>query len=144
MKGASVSTVLDVGTGTGVFAEAFSNAGVDVTVDLLASAREYVPAGSFVAGAAEELPLGDGSFDLVFLGHVLHETDNLLRALEQARRVARVRVVVLEWPYRDEEFGPPLADRLKSEEIGDLARKAGLREMESLPLSHMDLYTFVP
>ena len=34
------------------------------------------------------------------LGHVLHETDDPVAALVEARRAARLRVVVLEWPYR--------------------------------------------
>jgi ubiquinone/menaquinone biosynthesis C-methylase UbiE len=149
MKGAPVSSVLDVGTGTGLFAEAFSKTGADVTgvdvsTDLLAAAREHVPAATFVEGAAEGLPFEDGSFDLVFLGHVLHETDNPLRALEEARRVSGVRVAVLEWPYRTEDVGPPIEHRLKSEEIEGLARTAGLRCVEKLELPHADLYVFAP
>jgi len=147
MKGAPISTVLDVGTGTGLFAEVFSKTGADVTgvdvsTDLLAAAREHVPAVTFIEGAAEGLPFDDGSFDLVFLGHVLHETDSPLRALEEARRVSRVRVAVLEWPYRTEDVGPPLEHRLKPEEITDLARRAGLSRIEKLELSHADLYVF--
>ena len=149
MKGVPVRTVLDVGTGTGLFAEAFSKAGTDVTgvdvsADLLAAAREHVPPATFMEGAAERLPFEDGSFDLVFLGHVLHETDNPSRALEEARRVARVRVVVLEWPYRTEDVGPPLEHRLKPEKIEDLARRAGLDRIEKLELPRADLYLFAP
>lgn len=139
------ASALDVGTGTGVFAEAFSALGVsvtgiDVNAEFLEIARVHVPSARFLEGAAEEIPFGDRSFDLVFLGHVLHETDDPLKTLEEARRVARVRVAVLEWPYREEDAGPPLEHRLRPEVIEDLARNAGFREVERVELAHMDLY----
>ena len=77
----------------------------------------------------------------MFLGHVLHETDDPVRALAEARRVARLRVAVLEWPYQDEEQGPPLAHRLQPEQIRAFALDAGLTSVESLLLSHMALYS---
>jgi ubiquinone/menaquinone biosynthesis C-methylase UbiE len=149
MEGAAIATVLDVGTGTGLFAEAFLTAGVsvtgvDVSLDLLAAARRHVPMAEFMEAGAEELPFEDGSFDLVFLGQVLHETDDPSRALAEARRVARVRVAVLEWPYRREESGPPLEHRLKETDIAALASAAGLHATAMLRMSHMDLYTFAP
>ena len=61
--------------------------GVDVNPDMVGAAREH-------------LPFADGGFDLVFLGVVLHETDAPPKVLQEARRVARLSVVVLEWPYR--------------------------------------------
>jgi ubiquinone/menaquinone biosynthesis C-methylase UbiE len=147
--GASLDSVLDVGTGTGLFAEAFISAGMtatglDVNPDLLAVARVHLPHGLLVGGSAEGLPFEDASFDLVFLGNVLHEAENALKALEEARRVARTRVAVLEWPYRKEESGPPLTHRLKPKRIKELAESAGLRDLERLRLKHMDLYRFRP
>ena len=147
MEGAAVTTALDVGTGTGLFAEAFSAAGVDVTgvdvsAELLALARRCVPEGRFVEAAAESLPFEDASFDLVLLAHVLHETDDPLQALREAARTARARVVVVEWPYREEAAGPPLAHRLPPETIEALARSAGLGDGTRVALSHMDLYRF--
>jgi SAM-dependent methyltransferase len=145
IDGAQVGSVLDVGTGTGLFAEAFSAAGamvtgIDLSADGLEVARRHVPDGVFVLAGAEELPFDDGSFDLAFLGLVLHETDDPVRALGEAARVARARVVVLEWPYRVEESGPPLEHRLKPDEIESHARAAGLRVCVMTSLSRVDLY----
>lgn len=145
IEGLAVKSVLDVGTGTGVFAEAFSKlalrvTGIDTNAELLSVARGCVPEGQFREAAAEEIPFEDALFDLVFLGHVLHETDNPLEALKEARRVAQSRVVVLEWPYRQDEHGPPLEHRLRPSVIEDLAGKAGFRKVESIQLAHMDLY----
>ncbi|MEJ2262056.1 MAG: class I SAM-dependent methyltransferase [Anaerolineales bacterium] len=138
-------TVLDVGAGTGVFAEAFSQQGlavsaIDVNPDLLEIARRYAPQATFRQAPAEAIPFPDRSFDLVFLGHVLHETDERLRALQEARRLARKRVVILEWPYLEEEHGPPLEHRLKPEEVLELGKQAGFEAVETLQLRHMVLF----
>lgn len=144
-----ISSVLDVGTGTGIFAEAFSGGsrrveGIDPDPVLLDVARRLVPAARFQEAAAEKLPFADGSFDLVFFGHVLHETDDPVGALTEARRVARKRVVVLEWPYRTEEMGPPLAHRLQPSRVLEVSRAAGFTHTERIELAHMDLYRLVP
>jgi hypothetical protein len=70
----------------------------------------------------------------------LHETDDPIGALSEARRVATVRVVVLEWPYMREEQGPPLEHRLSPEKVVKMARLAGLEQVEVLKLAHMDFY----
>ena len=143
--GGGIATVLDVGTGTGVFAQAFlevglSTTGIDPARELLALARTHAPQAVFMEAVAEKLPFADVSFDLVFLGHVLHETDNPEAALREARRTASKRVAVLEWPYRAEENGPPLAHRLSPDRIFLLAATAGLASLRRIELSHMDLY----
>ena len=117
LEGGQFTSVLDIGTGSGLFAESFSKkglevSGVDASPEMLAAARQFVPKGDFRAGTAEALPYPDGSFDLVFLGLVLHESDDPLKAIQEAHRVARQRVGILEWPYEEAVFGPPLAHRL--------------------------------
>jgi ubiquinone/menaquinone biosynthesis C-methylase UbiE len=149
LEGIAAVRVLDVGTGTGIFAEAFLARGLEVTgidpnADLLSVARRFAAASRFEVGTAETLPFEDGSFDLVMMGHVLHETDDPVRALSEAKRVSRQRVAVLEWPYVDEDKGPPLAHRLKPSEIEDLARRAGFSAVERIDLSHMQLYRLTP
>jgi SAM-dependent methyltransferase len=149
LEGAEIGSVVDVGTGTGLFAEAFAKVpverpprvtGVDLRADFLSLARGHAPGVDFREASAEELPFADRSFDLVFLGHVLHEARDPARALAEARRVARRRVVLLEWPYRREEMGPPLEHRLAPERIEELAAMAGMRLLERIELRHMVLY----
>ena len=149
VEGIEASRALDVGTGTGIFAEAFAARGMQVTgidpnLDLLEAARRLVPGVTFDPGTAEKLAFLDGSFDLVMLSHVLHETDDPAAALTEARRVARLRVCVLEWPYVDEDKGPPLAHRLRPSEIEALARRAGFSAVERTELTHMHLYRLTP
>ena len=149
-EGLTIKSVLDVGTGTAIFAEAFSKqdsqvTGIDTNPKMLEVARSRVPGGFFQLAAAEKMPFSDDSFDLVFLGHVLHETDDPLEALQEAHRVAKERVVILEWPYRvGDKIGPPMDHRLKPEIIEELAGKADFKKVERIVLAHMDYYRLQP
>ncbi|MCD4671936.1 MAG: class I SAM-dependent methyltransferase [Anaerolineaceae bacterium] len=101
LQDVQADSVLDAGTGSGLFAEAFHKQGleavcVDVSQDMLDLARQYLPGADLRLGKAEALPFPDRYCDLVFLGHVLHETDVPLQALKEARRVGRKRTAVLE------------------------------------------------
>ncbi len=138
-------SMLDVGVGSGIFAEAFaarglSVAGVDLREDMLEAARQYVPSGDFRLAPMEALPFTDGTYTLVFLGFVLHEADDVTQALKEARRVAAARVVVLEWPYQAQEFGPPLNHRLPPERINDAAQTAGFARITRHALNVTSLY----
>jgi ubiquinone/menaquinone biosynthesis C-methylase UbiE len=148
LEGIKVKNLLDIGTGTGIFAEAFVKhkiqvTGIDPNIELLEIAKSIVPEAQFQKGIAENIPFPDDSFDLVILIHVLHETDNMFKAISEAKRVARKRVVILEWPYLDEEQGPPIEHRLKPEEIEKTAIAAGF-QIEKFQLKHMDYYRLTP
>jgi ubiquinone/menaquinone biosynthesis C-methylase UbiE len=145
LESGEFKTVLDVGVGSGLFAEAFAQhglevAGVDVNPEMIMAAQQFVPQGDFRQSTAELLPFPDASFDLVFMGLLLHESDEPLKVLQEARRVSRQRVCILEWPYQEEEFGPPLAHRLSPREIANLARQAGFAGLENIPITHLALY----
>jgi ubiquinone/menaquinone biosynthesis C-methylase UbiE len=149
LEGIAARSVLDVGTGTGLFAEAFAArglaaTGVDDSPEMLEHARRLVPSAAFRQGRAEQLDLPDGSFDLVFLGLVLHESHEPLRALREARRVARARVGILEWPYREEADGPPLAHRLEPRELARLIGEAGFAKVEETALTVLTLHRLTP
>ncbi len=145
LEGAQFQSVLDVGTGTGVFAERFAKrglavSGVDVNPEMIPAARGFVPQGDFRESTAEALPFADGSFDLVFMGLLLHESDAQLQVLSEARRVVRSRVGILEWAYRQEDFGAPLAFRLAPEVLDELAKEAGFSRCEAIPLTKLVFY----
>lgn len=140
-----VSSILDVGTGSGLFAEEFAKrglivTGLDANPDMLPVARQFVPAGTFKEGIAEKVPFPDSSFDIVFMGLLLHETDDPQTAVREANRLAIKRVVILEWPEEVGEFGPPAEDRLTSRNIRELADQAGFKSVETHPLEHLVLY----
>lgn len=140
-----VRGVLDIGTGSGLFAEAFAArncavSGVDVNPEMLVEAQKYVPNGTFKAGIAEALPFETGEFDLVFFGLVLHETDDTLHAVREAKRVSTQGVAVLEWPDENQSFGPPRTDRISAARMYQLAQSAGLRMMADFRLKSLQLY----
>jgi len=137
--------VLDVGTGSGIFAETFSKAGlevvgVDANLEMLEAARKLVLGVRFEDAIAESLHFPDAAYDLVFMGLLLHETDDRLQAIQEAARVARQRVVVLEWPYKEQEIGPGVNERLSEKQVTDLAAQAGLKVKRVLPLHSLILY----
>ncbi len=140
-----VRTLLDIGTGSGVFAEAFhtagiSVAGVDISQEMIDAAKRYVPTGEFIVAPAEDLPFADGLFDSTFFGVVFHEVSDYAKAMREAHRVTRCCTFILEWQYKEEEFGPPLKHRLKEEFIRDLAISTGYRDVAAAPLGTLVLY----
>ncbi|MBI4764540.1 MAG: class I SAM-dependent methyltransferase [Deltaproteobacteria bacterium] len=145
LEGISPASVLDVGTGSGLFAEAFFRlglvvTGVDIQEAMLEAARTYVPGASFHLASSENLPFGDKTFDLVFLGLVLHESEHPLSALQESGRVGTLRAGVLEWPYREEGFGPPLEHRIKPDHLQEMAAIAGFPRIKTIPLKYLNLY----
>ena len=145
LEAVDIKSVLDVGVGSGLFAEAFVQyglevAGVDVNPDMIVAAKQFVPKGDFRESTAEALPYPVASFDLVFFGLLLHESDEPLKVLQEARRVSHQRVGILEWSYQVSEFGPPLAHRMNPIEITNLTRQAGFTSLENIPLTHLSFY----
>ena len=146
LAGIEAAGVLDVGTGSGLFAEAFQQrgmlvAGLDVSPDMLEMAAHHVPEIVLRQGTAEKLPFADSFVDVVFMGLLLHETDSPLQALKEALRVGRLRTVILEWYYTDDQsFGPPLAHRLSEEKIRELSEQAGFRRFTKHALTNLVLY----
>lgn len=140
-------SVLDIGTGSGLFAEAFYKgglqvSGVDVNPEMIEVAKIYLPDSIFKQAVAEDLPFEDKSFDLVFFGLVLHEVNDFKKALSEAKRVALHQVSVLEWSYKREDFGPPIEHRLSSEFLHKLSGQTGFSKMETRPLKYLVLYNF--
>ena len=147
LENKTIHNMLDVGTGTAVFAEAFARLGLDVSgvdsnAEFLEIARSYLPISDFQLACADELPFPDKHFDLVFLGHVLHETVDPVSVLTEAKRVARERISILEWPYCEEKQGPPLDHRLSAEMIRIVCKTNWFSRLSNISVSHIWIYTF--
>lgn len=145
LKQGDFQTVLDCGTGSGVFAEAFSRKGLTVTgIDLnpamIAAAGELVPGSNFGIGRIEQLPFVDKAFDLVFYAHSLHEVYDLSLALGEAKRVARSHVMALEWPPRIRRHGPPADHRIRIGELRRILRRWQFRQLTIESVGEQNLY----
>jgi SAM-dependent methyltransferase len=99
---------LDVGCGAGGAAQLAAArgaevSGIDAADSLLAIARERTPQGDFHAGDLEELPFGDGVFDVVTGFNSFQYAANPAVALSEARRVTKADgvIVVMTWGVPD-------------------------------------------
>ena len=139
------ASVLDIGTGSGLFVEEFSKRGLSVAAidpnpEMILAAQNIIPGLDIRKASAEEVPFENNSFDLVFMGLVLHEVDNYSLAIKEAYRIAIKGVSILEWEYREQDFGPPFAHRLQSTFIKELAEKTGFIKVEVIKLTNLILY----
>jgi ubiquinone/menaquinone biosynthesis C-methylase UbiE len=145
LAGSGVRRVLDIGTGSGVFAEVFAGRGIGVVgldpdPEMILAARRLVPTVPFLVGSAEQLPVGVGCCDLAFMGMVLHETADPRLALTEARRATAGRLAVLEWPPTAPEDPPPPARRFAEGEVEEMAAASGFAEARRLAMRRMILY----
>ena len=95
---------LDAGCGAGMAAQIAAGrgaqvSGFDAAEALLAIARERVPAGDFRLADLENVPFGDAGFDVVTGFNSFQFAGDPVRALGEARRVAKPggKVVVMTW-----------------------------------------------
>ena len=65
----------------------------------------------------------------------LLDESETIKALQEARRVARQLVGILEWPYLEGLFGPPLAHRLNPDDWLAFP-KGGVSKVEAHELSN--------
>src|SRR2546426_8502385 len=96
---AGCTTLLDVGTGTGRFAEYFNDSGfnvvgIDVSLSMMAKAREK-KLRDLVRADAHRLPFRDRTFDGAIMIHVLHLVRDWVQVVHEVGRVTR-KVIVAE------------------------------------------------
>jgi ubiquinone/menaquinone biosynthesis C-methylase UbiE len=140
-----IKTLLDIGTGSGLFAEAFSKlglivSGIDINNIMIESAKKYLPDSEFIIAPAEDIPFHDESFDAVFFGLVFHEVNDYEKSLMEAYRVAKYFTFIFEWQYKKEDFGPPIEHRLTSEFIKNIALSVGYKNFTTVFHNNMVLY----
>jgi len=141
----NIKSVLDIGTGSALFAEAFHKhgikvAGIDTNPEMIEAAKKHVHDGEFRLAPAEKIPFNDNFFDMTFFGVVFHEVDDFSKTLKEAFRVSVLGTSILEWDYKQEDFGPPIEHRLKAEFIKKLADEIGYKKFEVIKLNSLVLY----
>jgi len=96
---ANCRTILDVGTGTGRFAQylidsGFNVVGIDVSLAMMAKAREK-KLQNLVQADAHHLPFEDKAFDGAVMIHILHLVRDWVQVVSEIGRVTR-KVIVAE------------------------------------------------
>jgi ubiquinone/menaquinone biosynthesis C-methylase UbiE len=97
---AHAGSLLDVGCGPGLAAQTMAKkigkiAGVDASVPFIEIARARVPSGDFHAAEMETLPHADRSFDVVTGFNAFQYAASPVKALGEARRVAKPAGVIV-------------------------------------------------
>ncbi len=108
--------------GLDISGEAIQNLGV-------LAAKEELQNLAVAVGRAEETILCEGCADIIFFGTVLHDFDDPVRVLENARRMAKPggKLVNLDWKKEPMEIGPPLRKRFSTEHATGLIEAAGFQ-----------------
>ncbi len=140
-----ILSVLDVGTGSGVFAEEFLKHGLKVSAidpnpEMISVFEKFLPDIEIKKASAENIPFEDRSFNLVFMGLVFHEVDDYSKSLMESFRIADNAVSILEWEFKQQDFGPPIDHRLKSTFIEKLAKDTGFKKVKIVSITNLTLY----
>lgn len=111
--GISGKHVLDIGTGTGAWAEMFRMKGaeqvhgIDFSHKMLEVSRKKHPGISFATGDAENLvDIDDNSFDIVTASYVLHgvKKDRRKKILTEMKRISKENVIIHDFSGRTSLF----------------------------------------
>jgi SAM-dependent methyltransferase len=101
-------TVLDLGAGTGKLTRALVQTGAGVVAvepgeQMLSQLRRVVPEAEALHGAAEEIPLPEGSVDAATMGQSFHWFRHDVALPELHRVLRRGGGIALLWNWRDQE-----------------------------------------
>jgi len=140
---ANPCVIVEIGAGTGIFAEAFANFAPKATVyavdteplmiGWMKAHRAPASGGRLIPLLATDarVPLPDGEADIVFLIDLHHELDapdatyaEVYRLLASGRKV-----VVVDWLRDTEPGGPPQEIRATEEEIAATLERAGFKHV---------------
>lgn len=147
-------TVVDLGCGPGYFtlpAAALVGPrgkvyGVDLQPEMVEACRARAAAArarwvEVVRSTETEVPLPDGIADVVLISVVLHETNDRVAFLREARRLLKPggEIALIEFRKVDGSPGPPKEIRLSEAEVAAVAAAAGLRVREQRALNDLHL-----
>ena len=123
--------LLDIGCGSGyaaamAAARAATVTGIDITPELIAIARERLPAGHFVVGAVDDLPFEDASFDAAVAFNAFQFADDPTQAVREAARTVTPGGLVAATTFAEPERNESTALHLALEPLREAA-PAGAR-----------------
>lgn len=141
-------TVVELGVGTGFFAEAVAPlcarfTGVDLSEKMLEVFRSKPAFAALAnielrAGKAEAAPVEDGVADVVYHVNLFHEIKDTGAFHREITRILRPggRLYLADWRAQETRGGPPVDHRVPEVKAQALMRGAGFTEVQSLDLYH--------
>lgn len=143
--------ILDLGCGTGYFAEVFAPRcgkliGVDISDEMLNVFRgkesfKKLTNVELKVGKADDIPIDDDSCDLVVHVNLLHEIKDVEKFHNEIKRVLKPggRIFVVDWQAWDTGMGPPVDHRVPEEKALEWIERDGFTELKEHPL-YKDFY----
>lgn len=93
------TSILDIGSGTGYFADALKNEMPETLIISTDIENKHKGGNPFVVANSNSLPFADNSFDVVTIFYLLHHTIDPKNILLEAQRVSKDKVIVQEDSY---------------------------------------------
>lgn len=139
--------MIDIGCGTGYFTLPASEItgprgkviGVDISEEMLNEVRNKINTLStnieLVLSDNVQLPVKDSTGTFVLISNVLHEAEDMMVMLSEARRILKPggRLAIIEWEKREMPIGPPIEHRLHHDVIMTMVTEAGFRMAKISP-----------
>jgi len=139
--------MIDVGCGTGYFTipaaqitgPAGKVIGLDISEVMLDELRRKIfnlPGNiELILSDPIQFPPRDSTGTFVLLSNVLHEAENMITMLKEARRVLKHggKLAIIEWEKKEMPMGPPIEDRLHADEILSMVSQAGFVMPKIIP-----------
>ena len=141
-------TFVDVGCGHGLFAlpaahmigEAGRVIAIDIDEERLRTLREQAAAQGLnnietILGSGESSVPCRGCADIVFFGTVLHDFEDPVQVIDNARLMLKPggRLINLDWRKQEMEMGPPVRIRFDEEQASDLISSGGFEVVSVQP-----------
>ncbi|WP_377891050.1 class I SAM-dependent methyltransferase [Alkalihalobacillus sp. R86527] len=128
--------VADLGAGNGYFTLPLAEAGekvyaVDIEkqmLDLLRNRARELDNIDYIVSDLENIHLPDHVVDKAIAAFVIHEVPDLTKAFAEFKRIIKPghRLLVLEWEKIEMDMGPPVHERMSSEEMKEVFIANGL------------------
>ncbi len=139
--------MIDIGCGTGYFTLPASEItgpsgrviGVDISEEMLDEVRNKINGKGhnieLMLSDNITLPIMDSQGTFALLVNVLHEADDMMAMLAEAKRVLKPggRLAIIEWEKSEMPLGPPVEHRLHHDEIMRLVMDSGFRMAKISP-----------
>lgn len=140
-------TLLDIGCGIGYFtipaAKLLKNnkvIGIDIMPEIIGIAKEKAIGLTNIHFRTSEeynFPVENNSIKYVFISNVLHEIEDKSRYFKEIKRVLKddAYILIIDWEKREMNMGPPISERISSDEMIKFCNEAGFNLVEKVEIN---------